>query len=204
VRAQTVTPVLAAGLGLPRNHGVILADVVSGGPAARAGLRPGDVVLALDGKTMENGRQFHINVYRHQVGEVVTIEILRNDQRLSVRVPVANREDPLVNLAESIDPRANLVPRLGILGVTVDQRIAAMLPPQRVPGGVVVVSTVPGAIDSREGGLAPGDVIHAVNRTPVTGLSDLRGLLDALTAGAPVVLQLERRGSLIYLLFTVE
>jgi serine protease Do len=93
---------------------------------------------------------------------------------------------------------------LGILGLTVDEGIAAMLPPQRVPAGVVVVSTAPGAIDSREGGLAPGDVIHAVNRTPVAGLADLRGVLDALTAGAAAVLQLERQGILIYLPFTVE
>ena len=204
VRAQTVTPVLAAGLALPHQHGVILADVLPGSPAAGAGLRPGDVVLALDGKRMENGRQFHVNVYRHQVGEVVAMEVLRNDQTLHVKVPVVNREDPLINLAGSIDPRANLVPRLGILGLTVDQRIAAMLPPQRVPAGVVVVSTAPGAIDSREGGLAPGDVVHAVNRTPVAGLADLRAVLDALTAGAPAVLQLERQGALIYLPFTVE
>jgi serine protease Do len=204
VRAQTVTPVLAAGLGLPRNHGVILADVMPGSPAARAGLRPGDVVLALDGKRMENGRQFHVNVYRHQVGEFVALEVMRSDQTLNVRVPVVNREDPLINLAESIDPRANLVPRLGILGLTVDQRIAALLPPQRLPAGVVVVSTAPGAFDSREGGLAPGDVIHAVNRMLVAGLPELRTLMDALPVGSPVVIQLERQGMLMYLPFTVE
>jgi serine protease Do len=204
VRAQTVTPVLAAGLALPRPHGVILADVLPGSPAASAGLRPGDVVLALDGKPMENGRQFHINVYRHQVGEVVSIEVLRKDQTLTVRVPVVNREDPLINLAGSMDPRANLVPRLGILGLTVDQRIASMLPPQRLAAGVIVVSTVPGAIDSREGGLAPGDVIHAVNRTPIASLPELRAVLDALTVGQPAVLQLERQGALLYLAFTVE
>ena len=50
VRPQTVTPVLATALGLSRDHGVVLADVVPGGPGAQAGLRPGDVVVALDGK----------------------------------------------------------------------------------------------------------------------------------------------------------
>ena len=204
VRAQTVTPVLASGLALPQQHGVILADVLPGSPAARAGLQPGDVVLALDGRRMENGRQFHINVYRHQVGEFVAMEVLRNGQTLNVRVPVVNREDPLINLAGSMDPRTNLVPRLGILGLTLDPRIASMLPPRRIAGGVIVVSTVPGAIDSREGGLAPGDVIHAVNRTAVAGLPELRALLDTLAVGHPVVLQLERQGTLLYLPFTVE
>ena len=204
IRAQTITPVLAAGLGLARDYGVILADVIPGSPAARFGLRPGDVVLTLDGKRMENGRQFHVNLYQRQTGDVVNIEVLRGDQTVRVPVPVVTREDPLGDLTEAIDPRSNLVPRLGILGLTLDQRIAAMLPPQRLGSGVIVVSTVAGAFDSREGGLAPGDVIHAVNRTPVTGLPELRAALDALTAGQPAVLQLERQGALIYMTFTVE
>ena len=203
VRAQTVTPVLASGLGLPRDLGVILADVLPGSSAARAGLQPGDLVLTLDGKRMENGRQFHVNLYRRHAGEVVVIEVLRRDQLLKARVPVAEREDPLANLLESIDPRRNLVPRLGMLGLTLDQDIAAMLQP-RVTSGVVVVSTIAGAIDSREGGLAAGDVIYAVNRTPVAGLPELRSLIDASAIGASVVLHLERDGMLMYLPFMVE
>ena len=54
VRAQTVTPILARGLALPRDSGVVLADVIPGSPADQAGLRAGDVVLSLDGKPMDN------------------------------------------------------------------------------------------------------------------------------------------------------
>jgi S1-C subfamily serine protease len=79
-----------------------------------------------------------------------------------------------------------------------------MLPVLRVPSGVVVASTVAGAIDAREGGLAAGDVIFAVNRTPVRSLADLRAVLDTLKTGDPVVLQLERRGVLMYLAFAIE
>ena len=75
---------------------------------------------------------------------------------------------------------------------------------QRVPSGVMVASTVAGAIDSREGGLAPGDIIYAVNRKPVAGLAELRAALDALKPGDPVVLQLERRGALMYLAYSAE
>ena len=117
---------------------------------------------------------------------------------------MTERGDPLAGLSASIDPRQNLVPRLGILGVDSGPRIAEMLPVVRVRSGVVVASTVAGAIDSREGGLAAGDVVYAVNRTPVAGLSELRAALDALKPGDPVVLQLERRGELMYLAFTVE
>jgi serine protease Do len=100
VRAQTVTPVLAAGLGLARAEGVVLADVLPGSPAAAAGLRPGDFVVALDGKPMENGRQLHVNLYRRTVGDVVRLEVLRGDQRLEVPVAVSERRDSLAGLSD--------------------------------------------------------------------------------------------------------
>jgi S1-C subfamily serine protease len=74
----------------------------------------------------------------------------------------------------------------------------------RVRFGVVVASTVAGAIDVREGGLEVGDVISTVNKTAIRELSDVRTALDGLKPGDPVVLQLERRGELMYLAFTIE
>jgi S1-C subfamily serine protease len=67
-----------------------------------------------------------------------------------------------------------------------------------------VASTVAGAIDARDGGLAAGDIVYAVNRRPVAGLSELRVALDAMKPGDPVVLQLQRRSELMYLAFSVE
>jgi serine protease Do len=202
ISAQTVTPVMASGLKLPRDHGVIIADVGAGSPAARVGLRPGDIVISLDGKPMENGRQVQVNLYRRFVGEVVTLEILRDDRTLTVPVAMTERVELYTSLPA--DPHDNLVGRLGILALNLDAEIARMLPLSRVRSGVVVVLTVAGAIDVRNGGLAAGDVIISVNRTPVNGLSDLRRMMDSFKTGDPVVLQLQRGGELMYLAFTVE
>jgi serine protease Do len=204
IRAQTVTPALASGLGLARSSGVVIADVLPGTPGARVGLRPGDLVLTLDGKSMENGRQLQVSLYRHLPGDVVTLEVLRDGQTLRIPVEMSENRNSLGGLSASIDPRQNLVPRLGILGVNLDQQIAALLPALRARSGVVVASTVAGAIDSRDGGLSAGDVVYAINRRPVAGLAELRAVLDELKTGDPVVLQLERRGELMYLAFTVE
>jgi serine protease Do len=204
IRAQTITPVLAAGLGLAKEGGAIIADVLPASTAAAVGLRPGDLVLTLDGKPIENGRQLHVSLYRRAVGETIALEVLRDGQPLKVLVSVAARRDSLDGLAGVGDPKQNLVPRLGILGVNLTAPIARMIPVVRVSSGVVVASTVAGAIESRDGGLAPGDVVFAVNRTAIASVAELRAALDALAPGDPVVLQLERQGGLLYLSFTLE
>jgi serine protease Do len=203
VRPQTVTPLLASALGLARDEGVILSDVKPGSPGAKAGLRPGDLVVALDGKLMENGRQLQVSLYRRFVGDVITLDILRDGQPMKFPVAMMERDDELSQLTAT-DPRPHQVARLGILGVDLNAEIASSLPVVRVRSGVVVAAMVAGAIDAREGGLAPGDVIYAINRKPVSRIGDLRTIIDAFKPGEPVVLQLERRGELIYLAFAIE
>lgn len=204
VRAQTLTPVLAAGLGLSRDYGVVLADVRPGGPAAQAGLRPGDVVVALDGKAMENGRQLQVGLYRRSVGDVIALDILRDGEPRSLRVTMTGRRDALADLSAGADPRDHVVARLGILGVDVNATIARLLPPLRIVAGVLVVSTTPGILDTRDGELRAGDVIHVVNRQPVAGMADLLAALAAVKTGDPVVLHVERGGELLYVTFVAD
>lgn len=204
VRVQTITPLLASGLKLSRDRGVLLADVLPGSPAARAGLKPGDFVMSFDGKAMENGRQLQVSLYRKFVGDLVTLEVQRGSETLKVPVAIGERADAFSGLTEAIDPRHNLVARLGVLGVTLDGRLAELIPATRVTSGVVVASMVPGAIDAPDGGLAPGDVIYAVNGRPVTSLTELRAVVDGMKEGDAVVLQIERRGELMFVAFRID
>ena len=204
VRAQTVTPVLAAGLRLSRDWGAVLADVVPGGPADRAGLAIGDLVLSVDGKQIENGRQLNVTLYRKSVGDVVKLEVLRGEKLTTIPVTIVERPDALSRITALADPRQNVVPRLGILGVTLEPEVAAMMPSLRAKSGVVVVSATAGTFDSDIGGLAPGDVIHAVNGNWIVDLAALRKALDPMKVGDSVVLQVERRGTLIYVAFTID
>jgi serine protease Do len=204
VRAQTITSVLAAGLNLPVDHGAVLADVFPASPAALAGVTRGDVVVAIDGKPIENGRQLYVTLYRRLAGEVVTLEIVRDGEVRKVPVVMQERHDPLVGSSRPIDPRRNLVPRLDMLGVNLDAEVVQRLPWLRVPFGVLVVSNVPGALGSRQDALVPGDVVFGLNRTLVTGLDELRAALDVLKPGEPGVLHVERRGERMYLEFTVD
>ena len=89
------------------------------------------------------------------VGQPVTIDILRDGVAQRESVTVVARPDDLDRFSSFADPRANRVARLGVLAVKLDAQVAALLPPTRARSGVVVASTVAGAIDSADGGLAP-------------------------------------------------
>ena len=196
VRVQTVTSALAAGLGLRQDWGVVLADVPPGGAAAQAGLRAGDVVLKLDGKAMENARQFEVDLYPRPPGGSVTVDVLRGAERLTYVVTIAERPGDPARFADRVSPDRNAVTRLGVLALDLDPTIALLLPPLRARAGVVVATA-----DGRSGPdpLMPGDVIYSVNQEPVTGVESLRQALARLGPNTPAVLKVERSGELRFL-----
>ena len=203
VHAQTISPVLAEALALPVHEGVILADVAAGSPAARAGLRPGDIVTSLDGKAMENGRQLRINIYARGAGEQVTLGVRRGDGNLTVRVPVVERTTGSTRLEELIGQQQSIA-RLGITALDLSPAIAELLPPLRRDRGAVIARVAPDAPFSQQGRLLPGDVVYELNGRTIANAADLRAAADALKPTAAVVLHLEREGILYYVSFRIE
>jgi len=203
VNTQTITPLMAEALGLTFDAGVVLADVAANGPAGKAGLEPGDIVLSLDGKTMENGRQFRINVYTRGVGEQVAIEVRRGTRTLTVRVPVVERENDTGQL-EALISTQQVIRNLGIIGLDLTAKIAELLPTVRRDKGVVVARVTPETPYSQQGRLQPGDVIYAMNGRPVNGVEELKAAMAELKSSAAAVVLIERQSTLMYLAFRVE
>ena len=203
VSAQTITPALAAGLHLPQDWGVVLADVAPDGPADHAGLQVGDLVLTLNGRAMQNARQLEVDLHRYAVGDKVTLQVLRDGDKHSYTVSVAERHDDPQRFADLVDPVKNTVRRLGILGIDIDQTVAALLPSLRKEYGIVVAAR---AGDSPYSGdtLQPGDVIHSVNNIVVSSVAVLRQTLDDLKDADSLVIQVERDGKLLYVTMEQE
>jgi serine protease Do len=171
VAAQTITPALGAGLGLARAWGVILSDVLPGGPAHAAGLRVGDRVLAVDGRPVAEAWQLEAALDVRAVGEAVRLRVLRTEERpaaspgaaaggvaagaaapaervLTAAVTVAERADAPDWLARVRDPGRSAVPELGVVGLDLapdDPEAAPLLAGRRVTRGVLVAALLPGA-----------------------------------------------------------
>jgi serine protease Do len=202
-RVQTLTPTLAAGLGLERNEGVIVSDVDPAGSAEAAGLQPGDLILTLDGKPMENARQLNVNLYRRAPGAAVALDVLRGSQRLSLVPTVRERVDSAERLGAMVSSEANLIPRLGLLGLSLDAELAKLLPALRTRAGVVVAAVSPDGPNWQDP-IVAGDVIISANGQSVTSVEGLRSLLVRLKVGDALALQVERQGHLNYLAVEIE
>jgi serine protease Do len=203
INVQTITPSLAGGLGLGKEEGVIISDVMPGSPAETAGLEIQDIILSIDDKPVGSVPIFGMYFYMLQAGDRVKIVVLRGAEQLDMEVPVMQRQHEVDRLMDLIDPEKALVSKLGILGIQIDKKIAQMLPDLREASGVIVAAKAAG-FGGEENSLAIGDVIHGLNGTPVIGLDFLRSALDRIKPDSPVALQIEREGRLMYTTFRME
>ncbi len=204
VSVESVTPALASGLRLPQDYGVLVEDVTPEGPAAEAGLKPMDIIAAINGKSLDNASELQRDLYRRELGEKISLDILRGQDKLSIGVTVAEREDDPQRFADMVSPEANTVTKLGILGIAIDQKTSAMLPDLRKSYGVIVAARSANPPYSGSDTLQQGDVIYSVNREPIASIEALRSALDALQPGDPLIIQIERNGRLAFLSLELE
>ncbi|MBL0159165.1 MAG: trypsin-like peptidase domain-containing protein [Bryobacterales bacterium] len=199
VLAQTISPPLATGWKLPQDWGVVIADVEPGGEADKAGLRVGDIVHSLNGKVMENARQFNVNVYRPAIGESVLLEVIRGKRRVSLAVKVAERQDEVANFGQLASKEENLVPELGIFALDLTRKMREQVAPVRREIGGVLVAARHADGPLQEEGFNAGDVIYAINHTSVASIAELRTALKKMKSGDPAAVQIERAGRLRFI-----
>ncbi len=201
--AQAITPALAKGLGLAQDWGVIVSDVSPDGPADAAGLAVGDIILTLDGKVMDSMPLLVTGLYLHPTDDILEMQVLRGSKRLNFGIPVMQEQDSFDRLSDKVDLGSSRIPRLGLIGLDVSDKLAELLPKLRIPSGVVVVAKTPrsAVIDT---GLSPGDVIHFVNGKAVANLEQLSAEIRQFKTGDAVALQIERTGKLMYVAFEME
>jgi S1-C subfamily serine protease len=133
----------------------------------------------------------------------VTLSLRRGQQALDVPVQVVERPEDPDRFLSLVTPERNLVPRLGVLALELDEGLRRSLGPLRGTDGVLVAARSgdsPGAEDD----LKPGDVVYEVNAVSVRGLSELRSAVARPAPGEPLVLHVERAGKLVYVVVETE
>jgi Do/DeqQ family serine protease len=167
-RLQTVTPEIAEGLGLKRPTGALVAGLIANSPAARGGLRTGDLILSIDGVTVEDDNAFNYRFSTKPLGNQAQLGILRGGRESTIAVALQTAPDA---------PREEIVikSRSPFAGAKVGNLSPALAEELRLDPsaeGVAILDVANGSPAQRLG-FKRGDVIEAVNEKPVTRTRDL-------------------------------
>ncbi|HZT19373.1 MAG TPA: DegQ family serine endoprotease [Dongiaceae bacterium] len=175
VSGQAVTSDMAEALGLDHPTGIIVDDVFPGGPAAAAGLKRGDVIIAVNGKQVEDAGGLRFRLATLDMGGTATVTALRKGQRLELPVRlVAPPETPPAQKTQL----SGAHPLAGAVVANLSPALAEELQLASEWKGVVIYRIARGTVAARLG-LAPGDVILAVNGQTLASVNDLRRALEA-------------------------
>jgi serine protease Do len=191
------SPALLRTYGAP-SGGVFVEGVrPTDGPAARAGIKPEDVIVEIDGKPIHDGDQLIDMVAAIPIGTKVPIVIVRNGNRQTFHVEIADRAELFRDeLATEAEPEAAAGESAEVLfGISVKNLTDADREQLGYEGdaGVLVTEVEPASF-AEDIGLQVRDIIVAINREPVTSLRDIRQIQDKLKPGDDVVFKVMSRG----------
>jgi len=178
VGGQPLTAGLAEGLGLERPGGVVINDLYPGGPAAEAGVRLGDVIVALNGREVRDPQALRFRLATMPVGKTASLTVLRRGERLEVPVNLAAPP-------ETPSEATVLQGRHVLAGATVANLSPALAEDLGLSGdwaGVVIAAVKRGSHAHRSG-FAAGDVLLSLNGEPIGDVAELQRLIAQPAGG---------------------
>ena len=194
VSIQPVTPDLAKGLGLEQSKGALVASVVEGSPAARAGVRASDVITEYNGRPVARSEDLPRAVAETPVGREVPMTVIRDGRPVTLRATVAKLDEPAAR------PTAASKTTRDVLGLAL-QRLTPAEARERGLGersGLLVRGVQEGSA-AANAGLQPGDVITEINRAPVKSVEDVKQVMDKRAKDKPALFLVHRNGASIFI-----
>ncbi len=187
---QDVDPNLAKAFKLNSNEGVVITKVDPGTPAAKAGLKEGDVVTQLNGNQVSDVQDLRNKIASLTPGTTVKMHTMRNGSPTDINVTLAERPADLEAKSQGHAPGDQSGQQGGLEGVSVDNITPDLASQLRLPAGTtgVIVTDVDQSSAAADAGLQRGDLIEQVNRQNVTTVSQFDQLLKQNTGGSTLLL----------------
>ncbi|HEU4342722.1 MAG TPA: DegQ family serine endoprotease [Candidatus Binatia bacterium] len=185
VSVQPLTPDLARSFGLDKERGALVGDVVAQGPADKAGIKRGDVIVGYDGKKVDQSVTLPSLVAATPVGKTVSVEVIRDGKPRTVSVAIGKLNDPT---AAAMPPQEKGEWGLALQDIRPEERGQMGLTGTE---GVLVTAVTPGS-PARNAGIQPGDVILQVNQVPVSSVQGVQDAVAKVKGDKPLLLLLRR------------
>ncbi|MBI4654483.1 MAG: DegQ family serine endoprotease [Nitrospirae bacterium] len=199
VTIQQVTPDLAKQFNLNNSNGALVSDILKGGPAEKAGLKKGDVVIELNGKTIKDVESLRNMVSQSEVGSTVKLKVIREGKPIFIDAHIAELpKDSAEAMPERLGEKPteeNELAGFTVMGITPE--IAKQLGLSKDEKGVVIIS-VESDSAAEESGLRKGDVIQEVNKKRISNLAEFNKITYHIKEGDTVLLFVNRGGQKFY------
>ncbi len=205
VQIQELTPELAKSLGIDEPRGALVVDVVKGSPADKAGIRPEDVILSVNGSPVQVAPDLAWLISTAGVGTTVKLKVWRNGKPKTISVTLeAMPQNP--SLARADNQPKKLKGKTNLLGIEARNLTRTELRnlPSRIKNGVIVLNVDPNSA-AAQAGLSRGDVIMRINGKSIKNMRDFKKAIAKLKKGDIVRMMVyqTQKGSLFFLAFTV-
>ena len=194
---QDINDNLAKALNLKSDEGSLVGDVNPGGPADKAGIKTGDVILEFNGEKIKNSVELRNDVAQASPGSKARITLLRNGKEMEVTVILGERPSGRGGREEQqTTPEENSNEKIGVSVQNLTPDIAQQLG-YKDEEGVVITQVVPGS-PADDAGLQTGDLIKSVNREVVKNVHDFNNDIKNLKSGDSVALLIRRGDNTVY------
>jgi len=193
VQPQAITADMVDNLGLKSTKGALIADVVKDSPAEHSGIKPGDVVVGLNGKPVNDNSQLTRDVGVIPPGNTVKLDVVREGKPRTVEVKLAERPDEREQTGRTPSRSSGEKEQGDLLGLSVQDvtpQLARRSQLDASTKGAVVVDVAPDSPAS-DAGLEPGDVVVEVNRRSVNSAADYRSAVKTVKKGDTVLVRVK-------------
>jgi serine protease Do len=194
VLVQQITPEIAEGMNLKEPRGALVADVTAGGPAEKAGIRRGDVIVGLNGHRIENISELTSTIAMTPPHTQLKLEVIREGKEKEITVVVGELSEETVGKMEETGKETE--ERLGLSVEEINPQIAGRFNLSEEKG-VVITDVIPGSI-ADQAGFQQGDVILEINRKTVRNINDYKSAMERLEKGRSTIFLVKRGENTLY------
>lgn len=195
VIVQQLTPELSQSLGLENDNGALVSDIAPEGPAAKAGLKRGDVIVAIDDKKIRDMSELPKTVANYKPGTSVNLTVIREGKSRNLTVTLD--EMPTEKKSEEKLSENKVEQKLGLIVEEISPQIRSRYGIKET-SGVIIIKVLDGSLADVTG-FRTGDIILELNRKPVSSVSEYQKMLSGIKPGSNLLFLVKRQDKTIYL-----